>query len=119
MKLAATWTPDCSGKQDYDGEIIVLSTRYWPRGGGFFVLRDGHLENNEARPEIKPSAKASIDLITLDEHGSRDHVEIVSKHFEAETEAEVKRQVEAWASECYEKITAILRRELIPDKEGT
>ena len=27
---ALTWTQDCMGKQDYDGPIVHVSTRYWP-----------------------------------------------------------------------------------------
>lgn len=35
MKIDAKWTPDCQGKKDYDGQILSISTRYWPSGGGF------------------------------------------------------------------------------------
>ena len=39
LLLSAKWTNDCQGKKDYDGPILEVSTRYWPRGGGFFVVR--------------------------------------------------------------------------------
>ena len=37
MNVPAKWTDDCQGKKDYDGKILCLSTRYWPRGGGVTV----------------------------------------------------------------------------------
>jgi hypothetical protein len=97
------WTLDCQGKQDFDGEIVSLSTRYWPRGGGFTVLEAGpwRWEENKDRPEIKPSANASIMLLGK---------ELVSQDFEAETEAEVKQLVEAWARTEIERIAATVTK---------
>lgn len=34
-RINARWTDDCQGKKDFDGTIIDISSRYWPRGGGF------------------------------------------------------------------------------------
>lgn len=97
--VLAEWTHDCGGKQDYDADLVQLSTRYWPRGGGFLVLNNGVLEGNDARPEIKPAATASI-LI----QGKR----WISADFEGETESEVKAHVEKWASEQWVRIVAAL-----------
>lgn len=65
-KVPATWEDDCQGKKDYDAELVSLSTRYWPRGGGFSAIIDGKWEHNEDRPDIKPSAvelKSNINFI--------------------------------------------------------
>lgn len=102
MRLAAEWTHDCQGKQDYDAPIVRLSTRYWPRGGGFHILdrERGTWEGNEARQEIRPSAKATIMLQDED---------LGSAEFEGETEPEVKAQVEAWAQQQFERIETAIR----------
>ena len=36
MQPYAMWTDDCQGKKDYDGNMVSISTRYWPgpSGGG-------------------------------------------------------------------------------------
>jgi len=97
--LRAEWTHDCQGKQDYDADLVQLSTRYWPRGGGFWALNNGVIEDNDARPEIKPAATASI-LVQGEKW--------VSADFEGETEAEVKAQVEQWAAAQWARIAAAL-----------
>lgn len=98
-KVPATWENDCQGKKDYDAELVSLSTRYWPRGGGYSVIIDGNWEHNEHRPTIKPSAKSAI-LLNV----PGDYVEVVTKEFEGESFEEVKEQVEQWAEEQYAKI---------------
>lgn len=98
MKLTAEWTQDCCGKQDYDADIVKLSTRYWPRGGGFMVFDGaGKFEENADRPHIRPSAHATICL--------QDHrTALIEQEFEADTEEQVKIMVEAWAQEQFEKV---------------
>jgi hypothetical protein len=119
MKPAARWTPDCQGKWDYDGRLVSISTRYWPRGGGFHVYDPKQAERGlhpsyEDHPEIKPSACASIHIKCgePDENGYNEDYAILSKkEFEADTEAEVKAQVEAWVKSEYLKIVNCLLRE--------
>lgn len=58
------WSGDCSGKKDYDGKLLVVSTRYWPAGGGFYIMDSRHPEkglypSNNGQP---PSAHSSIIL---------------------------------------------------------
>jgi hypothetical protein len=119
--LRARWTDDCQGKKDYDAPIVVISTRYWPRGGGFDLLNveNGRVvswEGNEARPDVKPSAKSSLGI----RHGAADPDEenldadadfftLTEAEFEAETEEEVKAMVEKWAQEQMDKVVGILR----------
>jgi hypothetical protein len=109
----ATWTPDCQGKQDYDGRLISISTRYWPRGGGMFFFSTsepgkGLRQINDMA--IKPSAHAAISLNfgEPDENGFGDYLDIVEQRFEGDTEAEVKVQVERWVKERFDEISVIL-----------
>lgn len=109
IKLSAKWTDDCQGKKDYDGNIVCISTRYWPRGGGFMLFdpnADKKIQDNEDRPEIKPSAHSSICLV---DGGIDENVPLIEKEFEAETEDEVKESVEKWAAEEMKKIVDTLR----------
>lgn len=109
FKIDAQWTDDCQGKKDYDGEIVGISTRYWPRGGGFSVFdRDSPalgMQGNEARPAIKPSAKSSLVI----RHGVGDYLDLASMEFTAETEEEVKAAVEEWAQLQMDKVVQALR----------
>jgi hypothetical protein len=113
-ELRAEWTDDCQGKKDFDGEIVTLSTRYWPRGGGFdLMVRDAsgklQTEYNDSRPEIKPSAKSSILL---------DGECVTSEEFDGETFEDVAAQVEAWAKEQHAKIVAAIEN-LFAEGEAT
>lgn len=106
----AKWTPDCQGKQDYDGRLISISTRYWPQGGGFYVLTPRRVEGNEARPEIRPSATASI-LLNYgkpDEFGFGEYITLAERGFEADTEADTKALVEAWVTEQFASISRLV-----------
>jgi hypothetical protein len=119
MKPAARWTPDCQGKWDYDGRLVCISTRYWPAGGGFHIYDGRQPErglhpSSEDFPEIKPSAIASIDIRCgeTDESGhNEDYAHLSEKEFEADTEAEVKSQVEDWVRSEYLRIVTCLLRE--------
>lgn len=105
MKHPAKWKMDCQGKQDFDAELVSLSTRYWPRGGGFDVFDATYRiwERNTDRSYIKPAAQAAILLRTAD-----GYLVFTEQDFEADTEAEVKVLVEAWADEQYGKIVEVL-----------
>jgi hypothetical protein len=111
MKLDAEWTDDCQGKKDYDAEILGISTRYWPRGGGFSIFdRDkpeAGLQDNETRPGIKPSAKSEL-VIRHAGEGLETWTVLAAAEFEAETEDEVKAAVEEWAQAQMDKAVAAL-----------
>jgi hypothetical protein len=114
LRLQAEWTDDCQGKKDYDGDILSISTRYWPRGGGFFVLRNAGdgvaFEENDARPYIKPSATSSL-MLTYHKDGGGDYVDLTEQSFEGETFEEVAAQVEVWAQEQMDRAVRALRAE--------
>jgi hypothetical protein len=123
MKLSAEWTDDCQGKKDYDGQVLSISTRYWPRGGGFHAFDSNHpergLEGNEARPEIRPSATSSLVIWYLDEGGCEDTLNLARKEFEGDTLEEIKPQVEAWAQEQMDKAVAVLKSAFQSEQPST
>ena len=106
LELAALWTDDCQGKKDYDGEICCISSRYWPRGGGFSVF-DGKTFSTNGDQNIKPSAVSHIGIRLPD----TDIFDLARKTFEGESFDEIKIQVEAWAKEQYERAVKALLHE--------
>lgn len=109
-KLEIEWTDDCQGKKDYDGRLVVVSTRYWPAGGGWHVFDTRQPEKglHEVRdPTIKASATSSILLARGDLNGT--YEELIEKDFEGENFEAIAPQVEQWAAEQYEKIAIVLR----------
>jgi hypothetical protein len=110
--LDAQWTDDAQGKKDYDGSILSISTRYWPRGGGYLlVTRDGlsvTSEDNTARPAIAPRAMSHL---VLHHKNGRETTDLVSQQFEGETFEGVARQVEAWAQGVMDRVVRVLQRE--------
>lgn len=112
LEVPAKWINDCQGKKDFDGNLVSVSSRYWPRGGGFHALdtATGDLVGNEARPEIKPSAHTSILLYHGDPESS-DYETLAQASFEADTEEAVKALVETWAATQYSRIVVALRKE--------
>lgn len=108
-KLEIEWIDDCQGKKDYDGRLVVVSTRYWPAGGGYHVFDSRHPEKG-LRPSddgSKPSANCSILLARGDLNGT--YEELIEKEFDGDSFEQVASQVEEWAAEQYEKIATVLR----------
>lgn len=99
MELQAQWEPDCQGKQDFDADLVRLSSRFYPQGGGFSELNAGRWLENKDRPAIPPSAVATISL--------QDR-ELTSASFEGHTEAEVKAKLESWAREQFSKVASAM-----------
>ena len=121
VKLNATWTADCCGKQDYDAPVLSISTRYWPRGGGLMVIhrlpdQPIKIEMDSERQEIKPSASCAL-MINYAEDTGMDFV-LAEKEFEAETEEEVKTKVEIWAQQQMDKAVAVLAKAFCPSCGG-
>ena len=105
--MTIKWTPDCQGKWDYDGPLVSVSTRYWPRGGGFHVVSPEHgwQSSAEIMPHVKPSATSHILLGDGD-----DAVDLATADFEGDTESEVKEAVERWVASQFEQIRAALSK---------
>lgn len=113
-QLAAKWTNDCQGKKDYDGSIIRVSTRYWPRGGGFDLIAGDSIEGNDSRPNIRPSACCSIVLChdePVEGQPNGQYIVLIEKDFEGESFDEVAASVEAWAQQQYERVVSAVRGE--------
>ena len=104
LKVNAAWSDDCFGRK-YDGSILSVSTRYWPR----IVAKPGRpIRGNEVLPEIKPHAHSSILLRYRDDDGNDDFITLIDESFAGETQEEVQREVEAWAQTQFDKIVAVL-----------
>ena len=104
----ARWTDDCAGKKNFDGDVLSISTRYWPAGGGFFISKGGKLRPSiEVCPDIKPSATAALMLRLA---GGR-YIAIVAQAFKADTPEEVFAAVEVWATAQFNRAIAALSRE--------
>ena len=103
---AAQWSDDCQGKKDYDGPLVSVSTRYWPRGGGFstFDTATGEWTENDSRPHICPRAVSKIVLNLKDD----DRTVLAVHEFQAESEADVKDQVESWVQGQFAEIVKSL-----------
>lgn len=113
LKLNAQWTDDCCGKKDYDGDILSISTRYWPKGGGFRIFDSsmpqlGLQKSEDVFPNAPPSAHASIMLRTPDA-GVSESVRLAEKDFKGDSFEEVKAAVEAWGQEQMDRIVEILQ----------
>lgn len=104
------WTNDCQGKKNFDGSLVSVSTRYWPRGGGFSVLPPGEHEwqENDSRPHIRPAARVSIGFDFAD-----DREELVKNYFEGESFEEVRDKVETWVEDHFRLIRIALRRAVL------
>lgn len=104
MKLGAEWTDDCQGKKDFDGDILSISTRYWPAGGGFSAIIPGRGWVDNPCPDVKPSAKCSLILRHKD-----DYITLASKEFEGESFDAIKGQVEEYAQAEFSKLVDLLK----------
>lgn len=112
-QIAVVWTPDCQGKWDFDGPVISVSTRLWPRGGGYSMFTPGAgWEENADRPDVRPSAHCSIVLNKLE----GDYETLVEAHFGADTEQAVKAQVEAWVDAMCARIVRAVQVAVEEDK---
>lgn len=103
------WKPDCCGKEDYDCVLVSLLCRYYPRGGGFlmFDISSG-FHGNEALPEIRQSATASI---CIGDTVNGPYEDLATEKFDGDTEAEVKANVETWAKNMIARVDSSIRRE--------
>jgi len=99
---------DCQGKKDYDGNILSISTRYWPAGGGLAVIIPGRgLVENPF--DCKPSARSSLILHYSDD----EYITLTESEFEGETFEDVSKQVELWAQMQMNAVVELLKREFI------
>lgn len=117
MKPYAHWTNDCQGKQDFDGPLLSVSTRYYPgpanKNHGTLVLHRG--KETVLPYGAKPSAHSSIILRIgprEPDDGGGDYLVWREKKFEGETEALVKMDVETWTANQMIEIIDLLGGQL-------
>lgn len=103
MKPDIEWTDDCTGKKDYDGSILEVLSRYWPTGGGFYVLDPKGFRQNQ--DGSKPSATSSL----IVKHDDGNDFALTEQDFEGETLEDVQAQVEAWVAVQFSKAVEALR----------
>lgn len=108
LPLNAEWRDDCQGKKDYDGEILRISTRYW--GSRDYRIVGGNLTKPSAKSSLMLSYRANDELPTYDPG----YINLVEQEFEAETEAEVKALVEAWAQQKMNEVVQLLMDKFQP-----
>lgn len=103
------WIPDCHSKQDYDGTLVSLSCRMYPRGGGFIQVdtKTGEVKENSDRPTIPPEATVSI---LLGDPCGGPYETLASAYFVEETEEKVKALVERWSAGMIAKVEAAVRQ---------
>lgn len=89
MRLNAEWKPDFGGREDYDGPVLSISSRYWPNG----------------------SASATLLINFQHPDGSMDDLPLARGEFTGANLAEVAPQVEAWAQEQMDRAVRVLARE--------
>lgn len=91
-KLPFEWTPDCGGKEDYDGDVLSIESRIYPRGGSESVLDRASgkwsLPGDPSRDHIRPWGGCRIRFLG---------VKVAELGANAETTEELKAIVEAWA----------------------
>lgn len=75
IEFETEWTSDCQGKQDFDFNVLTVSTRYWP--------------DNTAKPAIYLGEKV---LVKPEEYIC------------GETETECKYKTEQWIKENLSKL---------------
>lgn len=113
FKVAAVWKDDCQGKKDYDGFLVLLSTRYWPgpevKSNNTFDTDTGQWSSTPYGPTPSASASININYGEPSDHGYGDYYPLISKDFDGPTETDVKRQVEEWAQEQFDKINKALQ----------
>ena len=114
MQPYASWTNDFQGKQDFDGPLLSISTRYYPGASnpeyGTYIFQPG--KKMKIVPYGKfPSAISSI-ILSIgpkeEDDGGGNYLIWREKEFEGETETLVKSKVEAWVTEQIKEIVKLL-----------
>jgi hypothetical protein len=87
----ATWTTDVSGKQDYDGSIVVFSTRYYPP----------HKQGPNAP---KPHSVMCGIYLNYGDEELADTITLADTEVWGDTEAEAKALAEEWVDKQAKRV---------------
>lgn len=110
LRPAVYWTPHNRGMQDYDGNLLSISCRFYPNGYYYHAMIEGQVQ--EVFVEHPPLAVCRLLLRFTNTEGEQpyeDALSLAERHFQAPTEAEVKAQVEAWAGAQLDSVAGVLR----------
>lgn len=119
-KLLAKWEDDCLGKKNYDGVILRISTRYWPRTGSLMIL-----DRNTGQMKMNPdagmhSARCSLEILDGeddDEYGTG--ISLIEADFRDRDFSTVKNAVEKFAQEQMDKAVKALKEAFYVDPNGS
>ena len=124
MKTTAKWTDDCCGKKDFDGEMLTVSSRYWPKGGsGMMFDTSNPTEGLRSYDDGSPcSANSKILFHYTKENGDQDYV-VVAETGDYVTGAsleEVQAKIETWVQKTTDRILRALTKEFgIPGSDDS
>jgi len=94
MELLIDWTDDCNGKKDYDGELVCISTRFWP---------SNYQKNG--------SCSAKCHVMMMDGGRSGESKDLIAQHFEGDSFDSVSSQVEEWAQTQADRVYKAILKE--------
>ena len=108
MKCEINWTDDCQGKKDYDGDIVCISTRFWP--GPLTVFDSAHPEKGlHEIPGGEPSAVCHV--LLRDGAPDGESLELIGKEFEGATFEAVASKVERWSQKQMHRVVKAMMAE--------
>ena len=97
LSLDAEWKDDCQGKKDFDGNILLLSTR--------FYSESYHLRWPAKR---KMASAASGLYFAAKINDESEWITLYKKEFEGATDSEVKKAVEDWTKSVFQEISQVV-----------
>lgn len=115
MKTTAKLTDDCCGKKDFDGEMLSVSSRYWPKGGSALAFDTSnpsaglhHYDDGSAC-----SANSKILFHYKKENGDQDYVVVAESgdYITGDSLEEVQAKIESWVQKTTDRIFRALTKE--------
>jgi hypothetical protein len=106
MKLDISWTDAPAGRKNYDGNLLVVSTRYKPSRPGWTPLDNGEWIDTGL---MKPCAHVALWIQNGAERDGYADEGLAEAYFEGDSFEDVKRQVEEWAQAQADKVYAAVR----------
>ena len=115
VKTTAVWTNDCCGKKDFDGEMLTVSSRYWPKGGSGMAFDTEHPGRGLHRYDDGSQCSASSKILFhyTKENGDTDYLVVAETgdYITGATQEEVQTKIEDWVQKTTDRILRALIRE--------
>lgn len=103
----AIWSDDCQGKKDYDGNVVMLNTRYWP-------------SSYQSNGNCSAHSDVSIQYGEVDKNRYNGKtIKLCEGKFEAPTQQEVQHMVEQWAQGQMNDICSVLMNYFAMKKQSS